>query len=114
MKWTVLAVVSGVICNSGLAADSQAVLKDQKDKVSYSIGLNIGNTLKQQSLDLNPETLTAGIRDVLSGAKPLLTEDEVKQTLMAFQQEMMNRPRPRPKRTKAGDAFLAGNKKKPG
>ena len=115
MKWTVLAVVSGVISTSGLAADSQTVLKDQKDKVSYSIGLNIGNTLKQQSLDLNPETLTAGIRDVLSGAKPLLTEEEVKQTLMAFQQEMLKQTQVKAETNKkAGDTFLAENKKKPG
>ncbi|MDA1274575.1 MAG: hypothetical protein O2960_11075 [Verrucomicrobia bacterium] len=40
-----------------IAAADSVSLKDQKDKASYSIGLNIGSNLKQQGLDLNTDAL---------------------------------------------------------
>ena len=47
-------------------------LKDQKDKVSYSIGMQIGFNLGRQKVDINPDILAAGIKDALAG-KPQLT-----------------------------------------
>ena len=39
-----------------LAPAADPDLKDQKEKVSYSIGLDIGSTLKRQMIDVNEET----------------------------------------------------------
>ncbi len=66
-------------------------LKDEKDKVSYSIGLDIGNTFKKQKMDINTDVLMAGLKDALSGAKPLLTEDQVKETMAAFSKSMIGK-----------------------
>jgi Domain amino terminal to FKBP-type peptidyl-prolyl isomerase. len=33
--------------------------KDQKDKFSYSIGLNIGTNLSKQNIPVNPDAITA-------------------------------------------------------
>jgi FKBP-type peptidyl-prolyl cis-trans isomerase len=96
-------------------AQDKSVLKDQKDKVSYSIGLKIGSDFKQQSLELNVDALALGIKDVLSNGKPLLTEAEVQETLMTFQKEMMAKQIAQAdKSKKAGETFLAENKKKEG
>jgi FKBP-type peptidyl-prolyl cis-trans isomerase FklB len=114
MKLTLMAVLAAVTTTQ-IWAQGPVTLKDQKDKVSYSIGLNIGNTLKQQSLDLNTETLAAGIKDALSGGKALLTEEEVRDTLMAFQKEMMAKQIEKGQKVKLeGEKFLAENKKKKG
>src|SRR6266536_1946164 len=53
-------------------------LKDQKDKVSYSIGLNIGFNLGRQNVQVNPDLLAAGIKDAIAG-KPQLNTDQVKE-----------------------------------
>ena len=42
-------------------------LKDQKDKVSYSIGLNIGFNLGRQNVQVNRDLLAAGIKDAIAG-----------------------------------------------
>ena len=58
-------------------------LKDLKDKVSYSVGLNIGNSFKKQGQDLNPDALLAGLKDALSGKPPALSDKEMQETMEA-------------------------------
>jgi len=94
-------------------------LKNQKDKVSYAIGLDIGGTLKRQLIDVNEGLLTNGIKDGLSGAKPLMTDEQVKQVMSAFQKEMMEKQVAARKATgeknkEEGQKFLDENKKKEG
>ena len=93
--------------------------KDQKDKVSYIIGLDIGTNLKKQALDINPDVLLKGVKDALSGNKPSLTEQEINSTIAAFQKEMKEKQEEMMKKAgeknkKEGEVFLAGNKKKEG
>ncbi|MGE5172664.1 MAG: FKBP-type peptidyl-prolyl cis-trans isomerase [Betaproteobacteria bacterium] len=97
----------------------KAELKTQKDKVSYAIGVDMGNSLKKNSIDVDPELLVKGMRDALSGAKTLMTEQEVRETLVAFQKEFQAKQQEKmkalaEKNKKEGDAFLAENKKKGG
>ncbi|MEW6001616.1 MAG: FKBP-type peptidyl-prolyl cis-trans isomerase [Nitrospirota bacterium] len=97
----------------------EMVLKDQRDKVSYSIGINLGNNFKRQSIDINPDALVQGIKDTLSSGKTLMTEDEIRDTLAAFQKEMLDKQAERmkelgEKNKKEGETFLSENKKKEG
>ena len=117
MKLRWLVVISIVLFASYVYAGEDLVLKDQKDKLSYSIGMNIGNNFKKQSIDVNPDVLIQGIKDALSGGKTLMTEQEVNETLMNFQKEMMAKQMARQKELgeknkKEGEAFLAENMKK--
>ncbi len=119
MKLRWIAVLGIVLFASSVCAGDNIELKDEKDKVSYSIGINIGNNLKRQSVEVNPDILLQGIKDVLSGGKTLMTEQEVKQTMMDFQKDMMAKHQARmkelgEKNEKEGEAFLAENKKKEG
>jgi FKBP-type peptidyl-prolyl cis-trans isomerase FklB len=117
LKWFV--VLGMVFFVSQVSAEEKLVLKNQKDKVSYAIGLNIGKNLagdlKKQSIDIDSDLLTKGIQDALTGAKPLLTDQEIQETMMAFQKELMAKWEEAGKKNKAdGEAFLAENKKKEG
>ena len=94
-------------------------LKDQKDKISYSIGVNIGANVKQQTesqgVELKPEIVAAGLKDALMGGKTLLTEQEVRETLMALSKDIGDKQsQVGEKNKKEGETFLAENKKKPG
>ncbi|HEY4485862.1 MAG TPA: FKBP-type peptidyl-prolyl cis-trans isomerase [Nitrospiria bacterium] len=102
---------------TALAADDS--LKTPKDKLSYSIGMDIGGSLKQQAIDIDPEILARGFQDVMKGDKTLLTRDEAVQVITAFQQEMRAKIEAAKKtegekNKKEGEAFLAANKKKKG
>ncbi|MEK6672779.1 MAG: FKBP-type peptidyl-prolyl cis-trans isomerase [Nitrospirota bacterium] len=100
------------------AAEKQA-LKDQKDKISYSLGADIGNSLKRQSIEINPDALVLGLRDVLSNSKTLLTDKEMQEILAGFRKEMMAKQAEQfkamsEKNKREGEAFLAENKRKDG
>jgi FKBP-type peptidyl-prolyl cis-trans isomerase FklB len=90
-------------------------LKDLKDKVSYSVGLNVGTNFKKQGQDLNPDALLAGVKDALSGKTPALTENELKDTMEAWSKQMEDKQKVAGEKN-AADAtkFLAENKKKDG
>jgi len=119
MLLRIVAIIGvGLLAASAHAADS-SVLKTQKDKVSYSIGLDIGRNMKKQSIEVDPELLARGLKDALSGDKALLTDEEIKTVMTTFQQEMQAKMGARAKELgdknlKAGETFLAENKKKDG
>jgi len=70
---------------------STSTFKDDKDKVSYSLGVDIGRTLQKFQLDLNESALSQGIADVLGNKPMAMTDQELQQTLQAFQQKMMQK-----------------------
>jgi len=99
-------------------AQQKTELKTKKDSLSYSIGVNIGQSFKMQSLDMNVDLVSAGMRDALSG-KTKLTEEQVMGCLTTFQQEMTAKQQAEAKIAGAknkeeGEKFLAENAKKEG
>ncbi|PYJ85173.1 MAG: hypothetical protein DME70_10005, partial [Verrucomicrobia bacterium] len=52
MKRLIICLGAVCIASLGLAQDKPQ-LKDQKDKASYSIGYDIGETFKKQKIELN-------------------------------------------------------------
>jgi len=98
--------------SSGTTAAKKPVvpltLKTQKEKASYAIGMNIGKSMHKDSVDVDTAILLRGLKDGLSGAKPLLTDDEARAAMTALQVEL------RKKQDDANKAFLADNKTKDG
>jgi FKBP-type peptidyl-prolyl cis-trans isomerase FklB len=89
-------------------------LKDQKDKVSYSIGLNIGFNLGRQNVQVNPDVLAAGIKDAIAN-KPQLNTDQVKEVMATFEKDMQQKQKAAgEKNASEGTKFLEENKKKEG
>ena len=100
-------------------AQSAPTLKDQQDKASYAIGLDIARNLVKGEITVRTEALIRGLQDGLAGSKPALSDEEIKTVMSAFQQEMRAKQQERLKaqgaKNKAdGDAFLAANKAKEG
>src|SRR4030043_683756 len=115
MKSKLIVLLGFLFFVSQVQAQETLVLKNQKDKVSYIIGMDIGNNLKKQLIDVDLNILTKGLKDAFTGAKSLLTEKEIQETMTAFQKEMMAKKEEVAKQNKKdGEAFLAENKKKEG
>ena len=114
-----IAVALFVLVAGSAAAQETPTLKDQKEKISYIIGMDIGTNFKRQSIDIDPDILGRGIKDGLSGAKPLLSEPEAKEVLAAFETVMKGKQEEArkvigEKNKKEGEVFLAANKAKEG
>jgi len=101
------------------SATKTDALANPVDKLSYSFGQNIGNSLKRQETNVNLDMVFKGIKDVLSGGTPLLTEQESMDAIKAFQQEKRTKQEETRKQQaeeniKTGEKFLAENAKKEG
>jgi len=115
MKLKLIVILGILFLVSQVNAQENLVLKNQKDKISYIIGMDIGTNLKKQSIDIDSNILAKGVKDALAGTKPLLTEQEIQETMMAFQKDMMAKQEEIGKKNKKeGEAFIAENKKKEG
>jgi FKBP-type peptidyl-prolyl cis-trans isomerase FklB len=119
MRILCIAVLTVAFFAGQAVAAEKVTIKSEKGKRSYSIGYNIGTNLKQESFDIDPDLVAKGLREALSGKKAAMTEQEIRETLTAFQQEIMAKRNAKMKeiadKNKAeGDAFLAANKTKPG
>jgi FKBP-type peptidyl-prolyl cis-trans isomerase FklB len=95
----------------------ESILKTQKDKESYAIGMDIGRKLKQQQIELNPEAISQGIWDSLTDGKTLMTEEEYRDAMTAFTNKMKQKQEAQmkgmsDKNKQEGETFLADNKKK--
>ncbi|HEY2572444.1 MAG TPA: FKBP-type peptidyl-prolyl cis-trans isomerase N-terminal domain-containing protein, partial [Verrucomicrobiaceae bacterium] len=85
-RWmTFLAV--GLLVNAVRAADDKPAFKDSKDKNSYAVGANWGNSLKRQEVNVDLELLIKGLREGFDGHSAL-TDEELKQCMMALNQEI--------------------------
>jgi FKBP-type peptidyl-prolyl cis-trans isomerase FklB len=103
---------------AAVAAADASVLRDEKAKSSYALGMEMGNQLKQIR-EVDPDLVSRGLRDALTGDTPLLTEAEQSAALAAIRSEVKarqaeSRKQVGAKNKKDGDAFLAANRSKEG
>jgi len=105
------------------AAPDPAVFKSQKEKLSYAVGMNLAKALQKQSVEVDADLLIQGFQDARSGSKPVMTEEQVRATLVGVQSELRRkqaalqaeeRKELAEKNNKEGEAFLAENKTKEG
>jgi FKBP-type peptidyl-prolyl cis-trans isomerase len=90
-----------------------------EDKLSYSMGFEVGNYFKSAGDDIQKEFLLIGIEDAFKGADPTLSADEMLTVKKEFAAKMQARQMAKIEEMKAknktdGDAYLAENKKKKG
>jgi len=95
------------------------VLKTDKEKQSYALGMNLGTGLHKQGMTLDPAMVARGLRDAQAGGKTAMTDDEARAAVQQFQTEVRQKMQAAAQSQgaanhKAGEDFLAANKSKPG
>ena len=89
-----------------------------EDRASYSIGLNLGRSLKTNEIKANADLIIKGLRDGLAG-QALLTDEEMQATMQEFQAQLQTQQEAKQKalgekNKTEGTAFLAKNKERAG
>ena len=122
MKKIILTLIC-VATAAPLWADATLPLTDEKTRVSYAIGMMLGqNILKRNNFDTNTvdvDVLAQGMKAVQTGATPLMSDVEMQQVLKSFQKDFAAkqeavRAKEAVKNKIDGAAFLAANKKNDG
>lgn len=83
-----------------------------REKLGYTVGHQLGESLKKDAAKLDIEQLIAGLRDVLTGAPPKLTTAEMTTAAQAYRDAAVaERKAEMAKNLQASKAFLAQNAK---
>jgi FKBP-type peptidyl-prolyl cis-trans isomerase FklB len=95
------------------------LLKTDKEKQSYAMGMNLGLGLHRADMTLDPALLARGLRDAQNGTKTALTEDEMRTAVQQFQSQVRQKMQASAQEQgasnrKAGQGFLEANKTKAG
>jgi FKBP-type peptidyl-prolyl cis-trans isomerase len=104
---------------AGARTATPLVLKTDKDKESYALGMNVGKSLKKDGVEVDPKIVARGIADALAGGKTLLSDEEARAALVTLQGEVRKRQTAELEvlggaNKQEGDAFLAANKAQQG
>ena len=114
MKSSIASLIVLTFALTVFGQDKPAPFKDQKDKFSYAVGLNIGMNFQRQNVDVNPDLITTGVKDGMAG-KPQMTMDQIREVMVAFEKDMQQKQvEAGKKNAAASDKFMEDNKKKDG
>jgi len=100
-------------------AQDTPVLETEKERINYSVGYQIGGDFMRQGVEIDPQILVLGIQDALAEEKPLLTQEEMRTTLVDLKKKIIAYQQGQQKAEAAenlaeGQAFLSKNGKKDG
>jgi FKBP-type peptidyl-prolyl cis-trans isomerase len=95
------------------------VLKTDKEKQSYAMGMSLGVGLHRQGMTLDPALVARGLRDAQNGGKTAMTEQEMNTAVQDFRKQVGQKMQASAQsqgstNRKTGEEFLAANKSKPG
>jgi FKBP-type peptidyl-prolyl cis-trans isomerase FklB len=114
---------SGIICSliliGGCSAEADEKLETNKDKASYTIGIQLGSQMAQNKDDIDLDKVMMGLKEAFAGKEPRLKKEEMMAAMQEFQTAMQAKQQAKmtemaAKNAKEGEAFLAENKKKDG
>lgn len=69
------------------AADG-AALENRDQRLSYALGMVLGNQFRAQSVEIDQDLYSQGLKDALAGGNTLLTESEARSAVNMLQREL--------------------------
>lgn len=107
------------LLHAAAPARAAEALATPKERISYAIGVNLIGNLKQQEVDVDLELVLKGMRDASAGGTLLMSDEELRKYISIYQHDVRRKVAKTKAGTaednrKAGEAFLAANKKEQG
>lgn len=98
---------------------SESLLKDETDKINYSLGFQYGSDLSRQGVEARQEILIRGLMDAISGAQPQISQEQMRSTLLDLRRKLAmeqqaKRAKELQQRAEEGRTYLAENAQKTG
>ena len=116
-KWLLLPLVLLMLAPSHLFADEAPALETEAEKESYSIGYQVGLSMKNDGVEVDFDKLVQGLQDAIGGKEPLLSTEEMRNLIIALKEKaredmMLKIQEARAKNAQETVAFLEENEKK--
>jgi peptidylprolyl isomerase/FKBP-type peptidyl-prolyl cis-trans isomerase FklB len=118
-KYFVTALLGLCIAMPAVSQSAPPAPASFEEKISYSMGFEVGNYFKGAGKDIQEKFLIKGIQDAYKGETPLLTPEEMTAVKTQFGEKMQAEQQAKmaemqAKNKAAGKLFLEENKKKDG
>jgi FKBP-type peptidyl-prolyl cis-trans isomerase FklB len=118
-KWLLATGLALVTTIAAVSQETAPELKTDKDKLSYALGMNFGENLRKQGLDLDPAMFAKAFAEAFNTGKTAMSEQDMQAVLMAKAQELRAKQaaaqaEKADQAQKEGEKFLADNKSKEG
>lgn len=108
-------IAMGALLLVGCGQEKEVKLEGHIDQASYGVGLNIGESLARDKVDLNVDAIAAGIADALAGNEPKLTQEQLQAAFEKVREEQQRVQQAlNDEAAKAGNEYLAENGKREG
>lgn len=88
MKKRIIFLLALAVAGAGVA--EEAVLNTEKAKFSYAVGLQIGQSLIRQGVEIDTEAFALALQDSLAGREPRLAAAEL-QAVMQKQEQAIKK-----------------------
>lgn len=114
------AALLGVVLLSGAwTPDQKPELKNQKERESYSLGYQYGQSFKKEGVEIDLKVFTGAMQEALEGQAPRMTPEDMQATIKSLRQRMLTAQHRQAqeqfaKNLEAAKAFLAENAKQEG
>ena len=113
MKLKTLFILPVLLASTSLLNASE--LKTDKDKLSYIFGVQVGQGLHAEGVELEMDAFTAGIKDMLAGNKPQIDQATAKILVSDYQEQKQQKMAEiSEKKQNESSTFLANNAKNGG
>lgn len=100
---------------AAVAQNTAPELKTDKDKLSYALGMNVGENLRKQGLDVDPDLFAKAFAQAFSDGKTAMSDQEMQTVLMTAAREIQKKQAENAEQAQMeGEKFLAENKTKEG
>jgi len=104
-----------VLSAASLALPAQTGLESDKQKFSYAVGVQLGQNIRSQSIEIDTDALLSGLSDVIKGNDLKLTGPEMQTAAQRYQAEEESRQQQLAEQNRqAEEKFLAENKDRQG
>ena len=118
----ITALLSAFLFHGVLCAEEAAQLASEADRISYSLGQQIGRDFMRQGVDLDEPAFVHGFNDANGGVEPALDRGEMNATLGNLkgrisatqreetQERWARKQRETDEKRREGQEFLVGNR----
>ena len=113
MKLKTLLILPVLLASASLV--NASALETDKDKLSYIFGVQVGQGLHAEGVELEMDAFTAGIKDMLAGNKPQIDQATAKVLVSDYQEQKQQKMAEiSAKKQNESSTFLANNAKNDG
>jgi FKBP-type peptidyl-prolyl cis-trans isomerase FkpA/FKBP-type peptidyl-prolyl cis-trans isomerase FklB len=103
----ILSIIFAVSCTASLTSDNA--------KVSYGIGTQFANDMKNRGMEIDMKAFNQAVEDVYKGRKTRLTDDEIRTAFQKVSEAMIKKQMEKAsENSKIGEEYLKKNREKEG